>query len=63
MDAAIGAAHQRKDIMEKVYNEGYAAGVHGKRAIDNPYEIDTDEYDAWRDGQSDGNDNAVSAGC
>lgn len=47
---------------ESLYEEGYAAGVNGERATSNPYEIGTDESRAWRDGQSDGNDNAVSAG-
>lgn len=47
---------------EDIYNEGYAAGVHGARQTANPYEHGTEDAKAWRDGQSDGNDNAVSAG-
>lgn len=48
--------------MDAIYDEGYLAGVKGAKQSDNPYELATDEYDAWREGQSDGHDNAVSAG-
>ena len=49
-------------IYDNFYEQGYAAGVRGARQDGNPYEPGTLESKGWRDGQSDGNDNAVSAG-
>lgn len=49
------------EAYEVLYQEGYAFGAHGGRSADNPYEQGTDEARAWRDGQSDGNDDAAWA--
>lgn len=48
---------------EDQYQAGYAAGVKGAHSSDNPYEMCSEEHKAWAAGQSDGNDDAVSAGC
>lgn len=44
---------------EELYQEGYAAGLSGLRSTDNPYEHGSKEALAWREGQSDGNDDLV----